>query len=95
MREIKLRHPSLFPELVFSSNDSVPWSKALEQILFCLGVSGCLHRSPIDHCWYLHELKEGFYNIFARDFTRTELEILEQERRNLAERIAHCELYPG
>ena len=95
MRDIKKRNPELFPGMVFSDNASNCWSTVLEQALFTMGVSGCLHRSPVDMRWYLRpNLRDEFNRVYAWHFTMAELVIIEKEGSTLAKRIANHELAP-
>jgi hypothetical protein len=94
MRKIKRRNPKLFPGLIFSENSSNTWSYVLEHSLFCLGVAGCLRRSPVDRRWYLHGVTEGFQREFARYFTEKELLVLQREGKTLAAKVARGELAP-
>jgi hypothetical protein len=95
IQKIKTRHPELLAALVFSTQTSTPWSEFLDHILFCLGASGSLHRSPIDRRWYLGKnFRSEYGELFARYITKKELAIIEKEGRKLAERIAKGELAP-
>lgn len=94
MRDIKMRHPELFPGMVFSDNTSVCWSTVLEQILFVMGASGCLHRSPVDMRWHFQSVNRGFKEVYAHHFSLEELAILSSEGQALAEKVAQGQLSP-